>query len=147
MSSSLNKIYLIGCLGHDPEVKATPSGKTVTTLSVATSESYGSGADRKETTQWHRIILWDKIAQIAGDHLKKGSKVHIEGKVTYREYKDKQENKRYITEIIGQNIIFLDGKSQQQSAPTERSGEQKQSEPSADAFNYGQSAIDSDVPF
>ena len=86
MSSSLNKIYLIGCLGHDPEVKATPSGKTVTTLSLATSESYGSGADRKETTQWHKIVLWEKIAELAGKFLKKGSKVHIEGKVTYRDY-------------------------------------------------------------
>lgn len=147
MSSSLNKIYLIGCLGHDPEVKATPSGKTVTTLSLATSESYGSGADRKETTQWHKIVLWEKIAELAGKFLKKGSKVHIEGKVTYRDYTGRDGTKKTATEIIGQNIIFLDGKSQQQSAPTERSGEQKQSEPSADAFNYGQGGMDSDVPF
>ncbi len=112
MASSLNKVQLIGRLGRDPEVRSTGTGKTVTTITIATSETYGRDADRKEKTEWHKVILWDKLGQIAGNYLKKGRQVFIEGKITYREYTDKENIKRYITEIIAQNMVFLGSKEE-----------------------------------
>ena len=112
MASSLNKVQLIGRLGRDPEVRSTGTGKTVTTITLATSETYGRDADRKEKTEWHKVILWDKLGQIAGNYLKKGRQVFIEGKITYREYMDKENIKRYTTEIIAQNLVFLGSKEE-----------------------------------
>ncbi len=116
MASSLNKVQLIGRLGRDPEVRSTGTGKTVTTITVATSETYGRDADRKEKTEWHKVILWDKLGQIAGNYLKKGRQVFIEGKITYREYMDKENIKRYTTEIIAQNLVFLGSKDENASS-------------------------------
>lgn len=119
MANSVNKIMLLGRLGHDPEVRSTQSGKTVATLSLATSEYYGSGEDKKEQTTWHKVVLWDKLGQLAGNYLKKGSKVYVEGKITYRQYEDKNQNKRTSTEIVGTNLIFLDGKDANRTSETQ----------------------------
>lgn len=107
MASSLNKVQLIGRLGRDPEVRSTNTGKTVTTITLATSEFVGRDADRKEKTEWHRVILWDKLGQIAGNYLKKGRQVYIEGRITYREYTDRDNVKRFMTEIIANSMVLL----------------------------------------
>ncbi len=112
MASSLNKVQLIGRLGKDPEVRSTPTGRTVTTITLATSETFGKDADRKEKTEWHKIILWDKLGQLAGNYLRKGRQVFIEGRITYRDYMDRDNIKRYVTEIVANSMVFLGSKDE-----------------------------------
>lgn len=107
----MNKVILIGNLGKAPEVKHLQTGNTVTSFSLATSERYKNKAGEKvEETQWHNIILWGKQAEIAEKYLTKGSKICIEGKLTYRSWEDKDGNKRYVTEIVGSNFTILSTK-------------------------------------
>lgn len=109
MSRSLNKVQLIGNLGKDPELKYTPSGVAVATFSIATSESWkDQEGNQQEKTEWHNIVAWRKLAEIVGEYLKKGKKVYIEGKIQTRSY-DKDGVKRYITEIVADQLIMLDG--------------------------------------
>lgn len=109
MSRSLNKVQLIGNLGKDPELKYTPSGVAVATFSIATSESWkDQEGNQQEKTEWHNIVAWRKLAEIVGEYLKKGKKVYIEGKLQTRSY-DKDGVKRYITEIVADQLIMLDG--------------------------------------
>lgn len=109
MSRSLNKVQLIGNLGKDPELKYTPSGVAVATFSIATSESWkDQEGNQQEKTEWHNIVAWRKLAEIVGEYLKKGKKVYIEGKLQTRNY-EKDGVKRYITEIVADQLIMLDG--------------------------------------
>ena len=114
MAKSLNKVMLIGNLGKDPEVKYTPSGTPVAKLTLATNERYkdkdGQWQDR---TEWHNIVLWQRLAEIAGEYLKKGSKVYIEGKLQTRSWEDKQTNqKRYMTEVVASDLVLLGGRGE-----------------------------------
>jgi single-strand DNA-binding protein len=108
----INKVILIGNLGSDPEVRSTPTGLIVANLSIATSESWidKQTGEKKENTQWHKIVCYERLAEIVRDYLKKGSKVYIEGKLQYRKYTDKEGIERYITEIIAREIQMLDSK-------------------------------------
>lgn len=115
MSNSYNKVFLLGRLGHDPKVAATQTGRTVTTLDLATSEYSGKGDDRKEYTTWHKIICWDKLGEVAGNYLKKGAKIHVEGRITNRKYEAKDGQEKKVTEIVAVNLIFLDSKNGNQS--------------------------------
>ena len=111
MSSLKNKVQLIGNLGQDPEIKYTAGGAAVTTLSIATSDSWkdkDSGMEQ-ERTEWHRVVLWRRLAEIAGEYLKKGSKVYIEGQLQTRKW-EKEGQTRYTTEIIARDMQFLDSK-------------------------------------
>ncbi|MCK9408445.1 MAG: single-stranded DNA-binding protein [Bacteriovoracaceae bacterium] len=109
MSRSLNKVQLIGNLGKDPELKYTPSGVAVATFSIATSESWkDQDGNQQEKTEWHNIVAWRKLAEICGEYLKKGKKVYLEGKLQTRNY-EKDGIKRYITEIVADQLIMLDG--------------------------------------
>ncbi len=109
MSRSLNKVQLIGNLGKDPELKYTPSGVAVATFSIATSESWkDQEGNQQEKTEWHNIVAWRKLAEICGEYLKKGKKVYIEGKIQTRNY-EKDGVKRYITDIVADQLIMLDG--------------------------------------
>ena len=108
-----NKVQLIGHLGNDPEIKNLESGKKVAKISIATSESYKKeNGERVTETQWHNLVVWGKVAEIAENYLHKGSEVAIEGKLTYRDYTDKDGVKRYVTEIIVNEILLLDKKPQ-----------------------------------
>lgn len=105
----LNRVTLIGRLGKDPEVRKLESGATVAKFTLATSESYkDKDGNKQETTEWHNIVVWRQLAEIAEKYLKKGMLVYLEGKVTYREYTDKDNNKKYITEIIGSQLQMLE---------------------------------------
>ena len=109
--SGINKVILVGNLGQDPEVKFTAGGAAVTTLSIATSDSWkdkDSGMD-KERTEWHRVVLWRRLAEIAGEYLKKGSKVYVEGQLQTRKWEQEGQT-RYTTEIIARDIQFLDSR-------------------------------------
>ncbi len=109
-----NKVQLIGNLGGKPEVKTTESGKKLATFSVATSESYRNAKGEKVTeTQWHRVIAWGKVAEIAEKYLDKGKEVAIEGKLINRSYTDKEGNKKYITEVQVSELLLLGAKSAQ----------------------------------
>ncbi len=107
--ASVNKAILIGNLGKDPELRYTPSGVAVCTFSIATSEKWRdkNSNEMKETTNWHNIVLWRRQAEIAKEYLSKGSPVYIEGKIQTRSYDDKDGNKRWITEIVGDRMQFL----------------------------------------
>ena len=107
--SSLNKAMIIGNLGKDPETKYLPSGDAVTNISVATSTRWkdkASGEDREET-EWHRVSLFGRIAEVAGEYLTKGSKVYIEGRIKTRKWQDRDGNDRYSTEIVGERLVML----------------------------------------
>jgi single-strand DNA-binding protein len=111
MARSLNKVLLIGNLGKDPEMRYTPAGVPVASFSMATSESWrDQDGNTQERTEWHNIVAWRKLAEICAEYLKKGKKVYIEGRIQTRSYDDKNTGqKRYITEIIADNMIMLDG--------------------------------------
>ena len=111
MAKSLNKVQLIGNLGKDPELRYTASGVAVANFTIATNESWkDQEGNLQERTEWHNIVAWRKLAEICGEWLKKGKKVYIEGRIQTRSYDDKNTGaKRYITEIIADNMIMLDG--------------------------------------
>jgi len=116
--ASLNKCMLIGKLGKDVDVKFTASGVAVANFSLATSEKFKNKAgETEERTEWHNIQMWSKLAEICGEYLKKGSSVYIEGRIQTRKWQDKDGNDRYTTEIVGERMQMLGGKSQSSSAP------------------------------
>ncbi len=111
---SLNKVQLIGNLGKDPEVKYTPSGTPVAKITIATNERFkdkdGQWQDR---TEWHNVVLWQRLAEIAGEYLKKGGKVYIEGRLQTRSWDDKTTNqKKYMTEVVASDLILLSGRAE-----------------------------------
>lgn len=143
MSNSVNKVYLLGRLGHDPKVAATQSGKTVTTFSIATSEYVGQGPDKKEIPTWHNIVAWGTLGDVAGRYLKKGARVHVEGRISTRSYDGKDGQKKTVTEIIASNLVFL---SEKTTTPTD--AQPGPADPYAgQEANYQPSADDNGVPF
>ncbi len=112
MARGVNKVILIGNLGADPETRAMPSGSTVANLRIATSESWRDkqSGEQQERTEWHRVALFGRLAEIASEYLRKGSQVYIEGSLRTRKWQDKQGNERYSTEIIGNELQMLGGR-------------------------------------
>lgn len=117
--ASINKVLLLGHLGKDPETRYMPNGDAVCNITVATSESWKDKAtgEKKEATEWHRIVLYRKLGEIAGEYLKKGALVYIEGALKARKWQDKDGIDRYITEIVADKLQMLDTRGQQDSAP------------------------------
>ena len=111
--SSVNKALIIGNLGQDPEIKYTQSGSPVANLSVATSERWKdkNTGEQKEQTEWHRVVVFGRLAEIAEQYLKKGSKIFIEGKIQTRDWEDAEGNKRYTTEVVAREMTMLDSRS------------------------------------
>lgn len=111
MSKGINKVILIGNLGKDPETRYLPAGTAVTNFTLATSESWKdkSSGQMQERTEWHKVVIFNKLAEIAGEFLKKGSKVYIEGSLRTRSY-DKDGQKHYTTEIVANEMQMLDGR-------------------------------------
>jgi single-strand DNA-binding protein len=110
MAGGVNKVILVGHLGADPDMRYTPSGQGVCELRLATSESWNDkNGQRQERTEWHRIVVWGKRAEICSKYLAKGRQVFVEGRIQTRTYDDKDGNKRYITEIIANDVQFLGG--------------------------------------
>ena len=112
MARGVNKVILVGNLGADPETRAMPSGATVANLRIATSESWRdkTSGEQQERTEWHRVALFGRLGEIAGEYLRKGSQVYIEGTLRTRKWQDKQGNERYSTEIIGNEMQMLGGR-------------------------------------
>src|SRR5437879_12348837 len=106
---SVNKVILIGNLGKDPEVKYTPAGTAVAKITLATNERFkDKSGEWQERTEWHNVVLWQRLAEIAGEYLKKGSKLYIEGRLQTRSWDDKASGqKKYMTEVVGSDIIHI----------------------------------------
>ncbi|MCY3668389.1 MAG: single-stranded DNA-binding protein [Gemmatimonadetes bacterium] len=114
MARGVNKVILIGNLGSDPEVRYTPDGVPVANFNLATSESWNdrNTGERQERTEWHRLVLWRKLAEIAQQYLKKGSKIYVEGKLQTRSWDDQSGQKRYTTEIVVNDMQMLDSRGE-----------------------------------
>jgi single-strand DNA-binding protein len=112
MAKSVNKVILIGNLGKDPEVKFTPTGTPVAKFSLATNERYKDKAGEwQDRTEWHNIVVWQRLAEIVGEYVKKGSKIYIEGRLSTSSWEDKQSGeKKYRTEIVANELVLLSGR-------------------------------------
>lgn len=152
MSRGVNKVILIGRLGNDPEVKYMPSGGAITNISVATSEQWKDKAtgQPQERTEWHRVVLFNRLGEIAGEYLKKGGNVYLEGSLRTRKWQGQDGQDRYTTEIVASEMQMLDGKGDADQSrtgnaarPHPRSGAQAQSAPDAPPFDD----FDDSIPF
>ena len=114
MAKSVNKVILVGNLGKDPEVKYTPNGVPVAKFSLATNERYkDKGGEWQDRTEWHNIVAWQRLAEIVGEYVKKGSKIYIEGRLQTSSWEDKQSGeKKYRTEVIASDLVLLGGRSE-----------------------------------
>ncbi len=112
MARGINKVILIGNLGQDPEVKYMPSGGAVCNITVATTESWTDrdSGEKQERTEWHRVVLFRRLAEVAGEYLRKGSKVYIEGRLQTRKWQGQDGQDRYTTEVIANDMQMLDGR-------------------------------------
>lgn len=144
MSRGVNRVIVIGNLGQDPEVKYMPNGGAVCNITVATSESWKdkNTGEQQEKTEWHRVVMFKRLAEIAGEYLRKGAKVYIEGKLQTRKWQDKDGNDRYSTEIVAHEMQMLSGKGDgQQSAPRQAAAPRQSAAPAPAGFD------DMDIPF
>lgn len=117
MSNGVNKVLIIGNLGSDPEIKYTKAGDPVANLSIATSESWKdkNSGDLQEKVEWHRVVMFSRLAEIAEQYLKKGSKVFVEGKLQTRKWQDQEGKDRYTTEVVAKEMTMLDSRSSSQA--------------------------------
>ena len=111
----VNRVTLVGNLGKDPEGRYTKSGTAVTTLSIATTEKWTKDGTPQEKTTWHRVVCWDKLADVAAKYLSKGRQVYIEGRIDYRTWDDDKGNKRHTTEIVANQLVMLGTKQEGRS--------------------------------
>jgi single-strand DNA-binding protein len=159
--ASVNKVILIGNLGKDPEVRYAPSGSAICNVTIATSRQWKdkTSGERQEETEWHRVVFYDRLAEIAGEYLKKGKSVYIEGRLKTRKWTDKEGVDKYTTEIIAQEMTMLGsregssgGGDEMGSAPTPRSAPPARSaaapapKPAARS-STGFDDMDDDIPF
>ncbi len=144
--SGINKVILVGHLGKDPEVRHLDSGVSVATFPLATSETYNKDNKRVEQTEWHNIVMWRGLADIASKHLHKGKLVYIEGKLRTRHFEDKEKVKRYFTEVVADNFTMLGRKTdfEPSEIQTETS---KGPEKIHDEYSKGNEHLEDDLPF
>ncbi len=147
MARGINKVIIVGNLGSDPETRYMPSGSAVTNLTVATNESWKDKqtGEQKDRTEWHKVAMFNRLAEIAAEYLRKGSQVYIEGKLRTRKWQDKNGQDRWTTEIIADEMQMLGGgRSSGGSAPMGSSGD---SGPSSAPPQPGPDDFDDDIPF
>jgi single-strand DNA-binding protein len=146
MARGVNKVMLIGNLGRDPETRFTPEGLAICNITVATSESWKDRktGEQQERTEWHRVVLYARLAEIASEYLHKGSKVYIEGKIRTNKWQDKSGADRYTTEVMANELQMLDGRSNNAggNAPAQKTQQQQQP-----AMAGGADSFDDDIPF
>ncbi|MGD9662386.1 MAG: single-stranded DNA-binding protein [Porticoccaceae bacterium] len=161
MARGINKVILVGNLGQDPETRYMPNGNAVTNASIATSDTWKDKqtGQQQERTEWHRVVFFNKLGEIAGQYLKKGSKVYIEGSLRTRKWQGQDGSDRYTTEIVASDMQMLDGRpssgdysppadSWSQSAPQSSGAPAKpSSQPPAQESSGGFADFDDDIPF
>jgi single-strand DNA-binding protein len=152
MARGINKVILIGNLGRDPEVRYMPNGQAVANITIATSETWKdkNTGEQQEKTEWHRVVFFRRLAEIAGEYLKKGSKVYIEGKLQTRKWQDNQGQDRYTTEIIANEMQMLDSKGtggNYAAAAPDRGMPDNASQAEPAPAMAGADQFDDDIPF
>jgi single-strand DNA-binding protein len=157
MARGVNKVILIGNLGADPETRSMPSGMTVANIRIATSESWKDkqSGEQKERTEWHHVALFGRLGEIAGEYLRKGAQVYIEGSLRTRKWQDKEGRDRYTTEIIANDMQMIGGRAGAGAGSGAGSGggtgsyEARDRAPAAEPAGAGASAegFDDDIPF
>lgn len=158
MARGVNKVIILGNVGQEPETRYTSSGAAITNASIATSESWKDKetGQQQERTEWHKVVFFNKLGEIAGEYLKKGSKVYIEGALRTRKWQDKDGTDRYTTEIVASEMQLLDskpadGQQSQQSQPKPRQeqspGQRARSAPQQEPDNGGFDGFDDDIHF
>ena len=146
--ASLNKAMIIGNLGRDPEVRYMPNGDAVCNITVATTENWKDKAsgERREATEWHRVTFFGKLAEIAGQYLKKGSQVYLSGKIKTRKWQDKDGQDRYTTEIHADEMKMLGGRGESDGSPApEKQPERREAPKQQSGGGFGD--FDDDIPF
>lgn len=148
MARGVNKVIIVGNLGNDPDTKYMPSGSAVTNLSVATNESWKDKAtgEQKDRTEWHKVAMFGRLAEISAEYLRKGSQVYIEGKLRTRKWQDQQGNDRYSTEIIADEMQMLGGRTGG-GAPAMGGPPQSSPPPQGSPGPAGGGDFDDDIPF
>ena len=150
MARGVNKVIIVGNLGNDPDTRYMPSGSAVTNLSVATNESWKDKqtGEQKDRTEWHRVAMFGRLAEIAAEYLRKGSQVYIEGKLRTRKWQDQQGNDRYTTEIIADEMQMLGGRMGSGApAMSDSGGPPPSPPPQGGGGSSGGGDFDDDIPF
>ena len=150
--ASINKVILIGNLGRDPEVRYTPNGNAICNVTIATSRNWKdkTSGEKMEETEWHRVVFNDRLAEIAGEYLKKGRPVYIEGRIQTRSWDDKETGqKKYMTEIVASDLVLLGSREGGGEGRGRSGGDMDQStpEPAAAPAAPGSEITDEDIPF
>ena len=146
--ASVNKAILVGNLGRDPEVRYSPDGGAITNISIATTDTWkDKGGEKQERTEWHRIVFFGKLAEIAGEYLKKGSQVYIEGRIQNRKWQDKEGQDRYTTEIVASDMKMLGSRTGSENLVRDVSAPSTSGKASGkkDAGNFDD--LEDDIPF
>ncbi|KDE40273.1 MAG: single-stranded DNA-binding protein [Nitrincola lacisaponensis] len=143
MARGINKVILVGNLGQDPEVKYMPSGNAVTNVTLATSDTWKDKqtGQPQERTEWHRVVFFNRLAEIAGEYLRKGSKIYVEGSLRTRKWQDQSGQDRYTTEIVASEMQMLDGRGGDSNMGGQQGGYANQ-----DPMGYGQPAQQASRP-
>lgn len=144
MARGINKVIIVGNLGADPDSRAMPSGNAVTNISVATSESWNDRetGEKKEKTEWHRVVFFNRLAEIAAQYLKKGSQVYVEGKLQTRKWEDKEGNERWTTEVVANQMQMLGDRMSNDMSNDNASSSQSSSD-----NDFSTDEFDDDIPF
>jgi single-strand DNA-binding protein len=146
--ASVNKVILIGNAGRDPEVRYTPSGKAVANVSIATTSRYKKDGETTEETQWHRVTFYDRLAEIAGEYLKKGKPVYVEGRLKYGKYTDKDGTEKNTVDIVATELQLLGGRESSDGEATQRpASPQRQQAAQRNSGRSGFTTADDDIPF
>ncbi len=148
---SVNKVILIGNLGKDPEVHSTSGGKSVANFSLATSWRVKKDDEWQDQTEWHNIVAWEKLAEVAAKYAKKGSKVYIEGRLQTRSWDDEKTGQtKYKTEVVANELVLLDSKAagvDKEKDPAKSSDQMQQGDPHSEEVVYQSPITDDDIPF
>lgn len=149
MAKGINKVILIGAIGQDPETKFTAVGAAVTNLTLATSESWKDkqSGEMQERTEWHRVVFFNRLAEVAGEYLKKGSKVYIEGKLQTRKWQDQSGQDRYTTEIVANEMQMLDSRQNNNQSQSSGYQSQMQNAKTLHSTKNKKDVFDDDIPF
>ena len=144
MARGINKVIIVGNLGADPDSRAMPSGNAVTNISVATSESWNDRetGEKQEKTEWHRVVFFNRLAEIAAQYLKKGSQVYVEGKIQTRKWEDKEGNERWTTEVVANQMQMLGDRMSNDMSNNNASSSQSSSD-----NDFSTDEFDDDIPF
>jgi single-strand DNA-binding protein len=149
MARGINKVILIGNLGKDPETRYMPSGGAVTNVTLATSESWKdkNTGEQQERTEWHRVVFFNRLGEIAGEYLRKGSKVYVEGSLRTRKWQGQDGQDRYTTEIVANEMQMLDSRGGSASFDAPQSQGAPRSQPSSAPVSVPDNDFDDDIPF